>query len=123
MTTQGAFVWYDLMTTDMPAAEDLFGAVVAGQARDSGMPGHAYSLFTVDERPAAGLMTLPQEARDMGVPPVLDRLCGGVGRGRRRRRYAGGRRRCTQGPGGHPGRGSFRRGGRSAGRGALYFPG
>ena len=69
MTTQGAFVWYDLMTSDMPAAEAFYGAVVGWQARDSGMPGHAYSLFTVDERPAAGLMTLPQEARDMGVPP------------------------------------------------------
>lgn len=69
MTTQGAFVWCDLMTTDMAAAEAFYGAVVGWQSQDSGMPGDPYTLFTADQRPAAGLMTLPQEARDMGAPP------------------------------------------------------
>ena len=69
MTTQGAFVWYDLMTSDMAAAESFYGEVVGWQAKDSGMPGHAYTLFLSGERTAAGLMTLPQDARDMAVPP------------------------------------------------------
>jgi predicted enzyme related to lactoylglutathione lyase len=69
MITQGAFVWYDLMTPDMAAAEAFYGAVVGWSAQDSGMPGHAYTLFTMDGRPAAGLMALTQDMRDMGVPP------------------------------------------------------
>lgn len=69
MITQGAFVWYDLMTPDMAAAQAFYEAVVGWNAQDSGMPGHAYTLFTVDGRPMAGLMSLTQDMRDMGVPP------------------------------------------------------
>jgi predicted enzyme related to lactoylglutathione lyase len=69
MTVQGAFVWYDLMTTDRAAAEAFYHSVVGWGARDSGMPGVNYTLFTAAERPVVGLMDLPHDAREMGVPP------------------------------------------------------
>ncbi len=69
MTIEGAFVWYDLMTTDMTAAEAFYADVVGWSAADSGMPDTSYTLFKVGDRPVAGLMILPQDAKDMGVPP------------------------------------------------------
>jgi predicted enzyme related to lactoylglutathione lyase len=69
MSTQGAFIWYDLMTTDMPAAESFYGSVVGWRAEDSGMPGHAYTLLKAGDRPAGGMMALPPESAQNGVPP------------------------------------------------------
>ena len=69
MTTQGAFVWYELMTTDMAAAEAFYTDVVGWTAADSGMAGMDYTLFKMGERMVAGSMTLPQDAAAMGVPP------------------------------------------------------
>ena len=39
MADHGKFVWYELMTTDMAAAETFYKDVVGWNARDSGMPG------------------------------------------------------------------------------------
>jgi uncharacterized protein len=58
----GKFVWYELMTTDMKAAEAFYGSVVGWGAKDAGLPNHAYTLFTIGEMPTAGMMTLPPEA-------------------------------------------------------------
>ena len=69
MSKQGAFVWYDLMTTDVAAAGSFYGSVIGWRAEDSGMPGQAYTLFKVSDRPVAGLMDLPQELLGKGVPP------------------------------------------------------
>ncbi|MFG1465379.1 VOC family protein [Xanthobacter sp. DSM 24535] len=65
----GHFVWYELMTTDMEAATAFYSAVVGWGARKQDMPQMPYTLFTNAERPVSGLMTLPQEVSDMGVPP------------------------------------------------------
>lgn len=70
MTDHGKFVWYELMTTDMTAAETFYKDVVGWDARDSGMPGTKYTLFNVGERPVAGLMTMPESALEMKVPPA-----------------------------------------------------
>lgn len=64
----GKFVWYDLMTTDTKAAEAFYGSVVGWEAKDSGMPGQAYTLFSTGGAPLAGLMGIPGEAQ--GMPPV-----------------------------------------------------
>jgi hypothetical protein len=69
MTTQGAFVWYDLMTTDTGAAQAFYSSVIGWEAEDSQTPGMTYTLLKVEGRPAAGLMDLPQEALAAGVPP------------------------------------------------------
>ena len=65
----GRFVWYELMTTDLAAARAFYGEVVGWQVHDAQMPGHDYWMFTAGETPAAGLMTLPEDARKMGAPP------------------------------------------------------
>ena len=66
----GAFVWYELMTTDTKAAEEFYGAVVGWTSVDSGMPGADYTMFKAGDVPVAGLMTLPEDAAKMNAPPA-----------------------------------------------------
>jgi len=63
------FVWYELMTPDVPAAAAFYSQVVGWRAEDSGMPGMTYTLFKVGEAQVAGLMATPGELQAMGVPP------------------------------------------------------
>jgi uncharacterized protein len=65
----GRFVWYELMTTDPGAAKAFYGEVVGWSTQDVPMPGMTYTLFTMGETHVSGLMDLPEEARNMGVPP------------------------------------------------------
>ena len=57
------------MTTDMEAAKRFYGKVVGWGTQDMPQPGMQYTLFTVGETPAAGLMNLPDDAKKMGAPP------------------------------------------------------
>jgi len=63
-----AFCWYELLTSDVAAAEAFYGQVIGWGAQAMGTE-TPYTLFTADAVPVAGLMTLPQEARDMGARP------------------------------------------------------
>jgi len=69
-TSQGKFVWYELMPTDVKAAEAFYGHVVGWGARDAGMP-EPYTLLLVGKgdtaSQVAGVMKLPAEAA--GAPP------------------------------------------------------
>lgn len=67
-TTACPFVWYELMTTDAPAARTFYADVMGWQVVDSGMPGLDYSLLKAGDNPVAGLMALPPEAA--GAPPA-----------------------------------------------------
>ncbi len=67
--TQGRFVWYELMTPDMKAAEKFYPAVTGWSVEDwkgSDMP---YQLWKAGDTAVGGSMELPQEARAMGAPP------------------------------------------------------
>jgi predicted enzyme related to lactoylglutathione lyase len=66
---KGKFVWYELMTSDMKAAEAFYASVVGWTAKDAGMPGMAYTLFSAGAAQVAGMMAIPEEARKMGMPP------------------------------------------------------
>jgi hypothetical protein len=66
----GKFVWYELMTTDTKAAEAFYKDVVGWSVRDAGMPGMDYTLFSAGEHQVAGLMTMPEGALEMKVPPA-----------------------------------------------------
>lgn len=66
----GKFVWYELMTTDTKAAETFYKDVVGWDARDAGMPGVSYTLFTKGDQQVGGLMTMPEGALEMNVPPA-----------------------------------------------------
>lgn len=67
-TDYGKFCWYELMTTDVPAAERFYASVVGWSTRDSGMPGMNYTLAYAGETQAAGIAELPPEAK--GMPPA-----------------------------------------------------
>jgi predicted enzyme related to lactoylglutathione lyase len=67
--SQGRFVWYELMTTNTAAAKGFYGDVVGWGTQDSSMPEMEYTLFTAGGVPVGGLMHVPEEARNMGVPP------------------------------------------------------
>lgn len=67
--SQGRFVWYELMTTDTAAARSFYGDVVGWGTQDSSVPEMEYTLFTAGGAPVGGLMAVPEEAKQMGVPP------------------------------------------------------
>ncbi len=63
------FVWYELMTNDSTAAAAFYQAVVGWDAADAGMPDGEYTLFSAGQTRVAGLMSLPDEARQRGAKP------------------------------------------------------
>ena len=67
--SHGRFVWYELMTTDMETAKAFYANVVGWGTRDAPTSGLAYSLFTAQDSPVAGLMSVPEGARRTGVTP------------------------------------------------------
>jgi uncharacterized protein len=67
--SHGRFVWYELMTTDVEAAKAFYVKVVGWGTRDASMPGLPYTLFTVGEAAAAGLIYLPENTREMDAAP------------------------------------------------------
>jgi uncharacterized protein len=67
--SHGMFTWYELMTTDMEAAKAFYGKILDWGTQDMPSPSMPYTLFTLAQRPVAGLMMLPEEAKAMGAPP------------------------------------------------------
>lgn len=72
MSNEGRFVWYELMTTDMDAAKAFYSEVIGWKTAQwpdasSGMP--PYTMWQVGDDSIGGVMTLPDKAKEMGVPP------------------------------------------------------
>jgi len=57
--SDGRFVWYELMTTDMPGARAFYTGVLGWGARDVSTPGMPYTLFTIGKTSVSGLVQLP----------------------------------------------------------------
>jgi predicted enzyme related to lactoylglutathione lyase len=68
-SSQGKFVWYELMTTDTAAAEVFYIGVIGWSAADAGMPDKPYTIFSAGETQVAGLMALPESAASAGARP------------------------------------------------------
>jgi uncharacterized protein len=66
---RGRFVWYELMTTDMAAAKAFYTKVMGWGAQEASTPNLAYTLFTVGNAFASGLMSLPEEATKTETTP------------------------------------------------------
>jgi uncharacterized protein len=64
-----SFFWYELMTTDVAAAEAFYKNVVGWSSQPFEGSGIDYVVFNAGERAIAGLMQLPEEAKAMGTPP------------------------------------------------------
>ena len=69
MAGPGAFVWYELMTTDQDAAIAFYGSVVGWSATDSGHPAMRYVIMGLGERPLVGTMNLRDEQLAAGARP------------------------------------------------------
>ena len=63
------FAWYELLTTDVPAAQSFYGKVVGWDVQDASTSEFAYRLCSVGGMPVAGLMELPLEGRKKGATP------------------------------------------------------
>lgn len=62
------FIWYELMTTDAPAAEAFYGAVVGWQAEAWAGP-NPYTVMKAGGRGVAGVMPLPDAFAKAGGQP------------------------------------------------------
>ncbi len=67
--TTGKFVWYDVMTTDIKAAETFYRNAIGWESRDSGMGGEPYTIFSAGQTMVAGLMPIPEQLRSNGARP------------------------------------------------------
>ena len=68
-THNGKFVWYELLTTDLKAAETFYRAVLGWDTKDAGASEHDYTLCSAGGTLVAGMMPTPEEALANGVPP------------------------------------------------------
>jgi predicted enzyme related to lactoylglutathione lyase len=70
MTSEhGHFVWYELLTTDLAAAEAFYHQVLGWRAQDASTPKFAYRMLTGEAGPVSGLMGLPPEGLQRGAAP------------------------------------------------------
>ena len=67
--SHGRFVWYELMTTDLEAANAFYAEVVGWRTGEASMPVSRYTLFTASDVSTAGLINLPQDATTQGAAP------------------------------------------------------
>ena len=65
---QGQFVWFDLMTTDLPAATAFYRTVIGWTAEDAGMTDRSYTVLAAGGVPVGGIMPIPPQAA--GAPPA-----------------------------------------------------
>lgn len=64
------FIWYELMTPDLQAAQAFYSNVVGWTPKNWGGPDMPYVLMNVGEVGVAGLMNIPDEAKATGQPPA-----------------------------------------------------
>jgi predicted enzyme related to lactoylglutathione lyase len=66
----GDFIWHELRTSDLKAAEDFYTHVIGWQIKNSGNPGGIeYDLFSVGQLNAAGVMQLTPDMLAGGMKP------------------------------------------------------
>ena len=66
----GQFFWHELITTDPKAAEKFYRDVVGWTVQDSGVPGHAYTLFQVGDRAVGGMLAITPDMASHGARPA-----------------------------------------------------
>lgn len=64
------FIWYELMTHDVRAAEAFYTAVVGWSAEPFGGTDHSYVVMKVGEIGVGGLMAISPEAAAAGLEPA-----------------------------------------------------
>jgi len=69
MSSRGRFVWYELITTDMPAACAFYANVMGWELRDASMPGTAYTLCATAQGTVCGVIALPAAGESKAAKP------------------------------------------------------
>ena len=67
-TQQGAFSWFELMTTDVAAAKEFYSKLFGWSMEDTEMPGMPYTVVKVEGEGTGGIMPIPEEMK--GMPPM-----------------------------------------------------
>lgn len=65
----GRFIWYELLTDDLPAAKRFYGEVVGWTAQDMNAGDMPYTVVNADGAGVGGMMPIPDEAKANGAPP------------------------------------------------------
>lgn len=64
----GAFSWFELMTTDVEGAKAFYSKLLGWKTEDIAMANINYTVVKVNEEDVAGIMTMPPDSQDM--PPT-----------------------------------------------------
>lgn len=65
-----SFFWYELMTSDVPAAEEFYKQVVGWNTESFAASEMGYIIVKAGENGVGGMMTLPESAKQMGAGPA-----------------------------------------------------
>ncbi len=65
----GRFLWFELLTEDVDKAVDFYTSVVGWGTRPWEGETSGYILWTAGDEPVGGVMKLPSEAKQSGMPP------------------------------------------------------
>jgi len=66
----GTFVWFELLTSDAPAAQAFYKSVIGWEFRDSGMTELSYTLISKGPNLVGGMMPISQEMAKGGARPL-----------------------------------------------------
>jgi uncharacterized protein len=67
--SKGRFVWHELLTTDIAAAQKFYPQITGWTIQNWGEGANAYPMWVNGEAPLGGAMILPDQAKKMGAPP------------------------------------------------------
>jgi hypothetical protein len=68
-TNTGRFIWFELMTKDVPAAIAFYGDVIGWKSQPFAESPEPYSMWVGSQGPLGGVVKLPEPAAKMGAPP------------------------------------------------------
>ncbi len=69
-TSPAKFVWYELMTSDIQAAESFYRNAIGWEIKDSGLTDRTYRILSTGPTPVGGLMPIPEHAAAAGAKPA-----------------------------------------------------
>jgi uncharacterized protein len=69
LSSHGRFLWYELATTDAAGAKAFYSVVMGWETQDLPMSRSDYTLFISGGAAVSGLMSLPENASELGFRP------------------------------------------------------
>lgn len=67
MAVENRFVWFDLLTNDIPGAKAFYSEIVGWSFTN--WSGGDYQMLTMGEKQYGGMMRLPEDTQKAGAPP------------------------------------------------------